>query len=81
MKPLEKNATETITLEEFRDNFQGVVSQCERGQNYRIESEFGLLELRVLDETRHVRPLVKPTWPPADTSSIYTNKDFQPCDI
>ena len=33
MKPLEKNATETITLEEFRDNFQGVVSQCERGQN------------------------------------------------
>jgi|TARA_B100000214_G_scaffold77696_1_gene52426 hypothetical protein len=86
MKPLEKNATETITLEEFRDNFQGVVSQCERGQNYRIESEFGLLELRVLDETRHVRPLVKPTWPPAGNFKSEEYREFErrldgPCDI
>ena len=86
MKPLEKNATETITLEEFRDNFQGVVSQCERGQNYRIESEFGLLELRVLDETRHVRPLVKPTLPPAGNFKSEEYREFErrldgPCDI
>tara|TARA_B100000902_G_scaffold392002_1_gene443636 strand:+ start:3344 stop:3625 length:282 start_codon:yes stop_codon:yes gene_type:complete len=89
---LQKNKTEEITLDEFRDNFQRVVSQCERGQSYRIVSDFGLLELKWVDEktSGYVRPLHKPTWPPADTyAGNYDKKEYRdferrlngPCDI
>lgn len=70
---------ERISLEYFKDHFQEVWSQCGRGREYIIEGDFELIEMKSIKDERRPQ-LRKPTWPPADTSSIY-NKDFQPCDI
>ena len=76
------NQQERISLEYFKDHFQEVWSQCGRGREYVIEGDFEMIEMKSIKDDRYTRPqLHKPTWPPADTSAIYTEKDFQPCNI